>query len=56
MNIQMFYTSSNNNGKLPEEPNGSVNWTPIMKIKMLQLTVHVPVLGLQNKKNEEKKH
>ena len=47
MNIQMFYTSSNNNGRLPEEPNGSMNWPPIMKIKMLQLTMHV--LGLQNK-------
>ena len=47
MNIQMFYTSSNNNGRLPEEPNGSMNWPPIMKVKMLQLTVHV--LGLQNK-------
>ena len=49
MNIQIFYTStsSNNNGRLPEEPNGSMNWPPIMKLKMLQLTVHV--LGLQNK-------
>jgi len=47
INMQMFYTSSNNNGRLPEEPNGLMNWPPIMKIKILQLTVHV--LGLQNK-------
>jgi len=49
MNIQMFYTSSNNNGRLPEVPNGSMNWPPIMKIKMLQLIMHV--LGLHTKTN-----
>jgi len=26
----MFYTSSNYNGRLPEEPNGLMNWPPIM--------------------------
>jgi len=51
MNIQIFYTSSNNNGRLPEEPNGSMNWPPITKIKILQLTIHV--LGLQNKNKKE---
>ena len=39
MNIQILYTSSDNNGRLPEEPNGSMNWPPIMKIKILQLTI-----------------
>jgi len=29
-----------------------MNWPPVMKIKILQLTIHV--LGLQNKKKQKK--
>jgi len=54
MNIQIFKQVATI--RLPEEPNGSLNWPPIMKIKIVQLRMSTKqkqeeTLGLKQRYN-----
>ena len=51
INIHIYQTSSNYDGRLPEEPNGSMNWLPIMNQNITTYnTIHKPT---KQKQKEE---